>query len=166
MPGESMIAASRHRAAAIRAAGAAGAVLAAVAVWLIARYGAGVVVRTPGFTPAQHPAPLGAGFVVVAAAVASLAAWGAVTLIDHTTARPRMVWVITGLLVTAVSLSAPLTGHGITPTQRLALICMHLGVAAVLVPVLAASLHPDRRPAGHPAADPAAGAHRTASTRR
>jgi hypothetical protein len=38
-----------------------------------------------------------------------------------------------------VSLSAPLSGHGLTGTGQLALICMHLAVGAVLIPVFALS---------------------------
>jgi hypothetical protein len=41
----------------------AGAVAAAVAVWLIARYGAGMQLRTPGFGPGQRPASLAVGLV-------------------------------------------------------------------------------------------------------
>ena len=39
-----------------------------------------------------------------------------------------------------VSLAAPLAGHGLTGTQRLALACMHLVVAAVLIPVFALTI--------------------------
>src|SRR5262249_26098586 len=60
----------------IRMTGAAGAVLAAVVVWLLARYGAGMQLRTPGFTATGYPTVLTAGVVVVVAAVASLAGWG------------------------------------------------------------------------------------------
>lgn len=51
-----------------------------------------------------------------------------------------------GLLLTVVSLWAPLSGHGITATERLALVCMHLAVAAVLIPVFALTIRPSQRP--------------------
>jgi len=51
--------------------------------------------------------------------------------------RPRRAWIITGIAVLAVSLSAPLSGHGLTATGRLALVFMHLAVGAVLIPVFA-----------------------------
>ncbi len=136
-------AARRHRARG-RLAGAAGAVAAAVAVWLVARYGAGLHPQTPGFSSAQRPASLTLGFAAVLSAAVSLLAWAALTLIERTARRPRRAWVITGLITLAVSLSGPLSGHGVTGADRLALICMHLAVAAVLVPVFALSISPGR----------------------
>src|SRR5262249_26256318 len=66
------------------------------------------------------------------------------------------------LTALAVSLPAPLSGHGVTGTDRLALICMHLAAGTVLIPVLALTIRPSRRPAddavagpGGPAAGPA-----------
>jgi hypothetical protein len=97
-------------------------------VWLVARNGAGVHLRTPAFSSGQHPSSLSVGFVVVVAAVASLAGWGAVTLIGRLAHRLRRAWITTGIVATVVSLSAPLSGHGITATERLALVCMHLAV--------------------------------------
>lgn len=131
-----LTAARRHRAR-TRLAGGAGAVAAAVAVWLAARYGAGLHPHTPGFGSTQRPAGLSPGFVAVLGAAASLLAWAALALIERTARHPRRVWAVTGLIVLAVSLSAPLSGHGVTGTDRLALICMHLAVGAVLVPVFA-----------------------------
>ena len=129
-----------------RLAGLAGAVAAAVGVWLVARYGVGMQLRTPGFTSTQHSASLTVGFVLVASTAASLAGWGVVTLIERVTRRPRRAWITTGLFLTVVSLSAPLSGHGITPTERLALVCMHLAVAAVVIPVFALTIRPGQRP--------------------
>ena len=129
-----------------RLAAVAGAIAAAVAVSLVARYGVGMQLRTPGFTSMQYSASLTVGFVLVASTVASLAGWGVVTLIERVTRRPRRAWITTGLLVTVVSLSAPLSGHGITATERLALVCMHLVVAAVLIPVFALTIRSNQRP--------------------
>jgi hypothetical protein len=139
---------ARRRGARAQLAGMAGAVAAAVAVWLIARYGAGMQLRTPGVGPGQRPASLAVGLVAAESAVISVAAWGTVRLIERTASRPRRVWIIVGLLVMVVSLAAPLAGHGLTGTQRLALACMHLMVAAVLIPVFALTIT-HRRPAGH-----------------
>jgi hypothetical protein len=120
-------AARRHRAPA-RQAGT---------VWLIARYAAGMHLHTPGIGSAQRPASLASGFVAVLAAMASLLAWAALALIERTARRPRRAWIITGIAVLAVSLSAPLSGHGLIGTGRVALVCMHLAVGAVLIPVFA-----------------------------
>lgn len=135
---------SHPRTSAIRAAGAAGAIGAAVTVWLLAHFAAGVTLRQPAFSAAGRPAHLAIGFVVAAAAVASLAGSAVASLIEHTTRRPRATWVIIATAATVVSLSMPFSGHGITVTQRVALACMHLAVAAVLIPVLAATLKAQR----------------------
>jgi uncharacterized protein DUF6069 len=120
---------------------------AAAAVWLIARFGIGLQVRTPGFAPGQHPMNLSVFVVLIASAVAGALAWAAVEVIERTASRPRRVWVATGLIATVVSLSAPLAGHGITMSSRLTLVCMHLAVAAVLIPAFALTIG-QRRPAG------------------
>ncbi|HEY6275366.1 MAG TPA: DUF6069 family protein [Streptosporangiaceae bacterium] len=142
---ESAVPATR-RGARIRFVAVHGAVAAAIAVWLIARYGAGLQLHTPGFAPGQHPASLGLGLVAIASAVASVAAWGAVKLIERTSSRPGRAWIAAGLLATVVSLSAPLAGHGITLAERLTLVGMHLAVAAVLIPAFALTIS-RRRPA-------------------
>lgn len=82
--------------------------------------------------------------MAVFSAAASLLAWAGLTLIERIARRPRRVWVITGLITLAVSLSAPLSGHGVTGTDRLVLICMHLAVAVVLVPIFALTISPGR----------------------
>jgi hypothetical protein len=51
-----------------------------------------------------------------------------------------------GLLAMVVSLSAPLAGHGITVAEHLTLVCMHLAVAAVLIPAFVLTIA-HRRPA-------------------
>jgi hypothetical protein len=67
---------ARRRGARAQLAGMAGAVAAAVAVWLIARYGAGMQLRTPGVGPGQRPASLAVGLAAAESAVISVAAWG------------------------------------------------------------------------------------------
>ena len=136
-------AARRHRAR-TRLAGAVGAAAAAVAVWLVARYGAGLHPHPPGFSSAQRPASLTPGFVAVVAVAASLLAWAALTLIERIARRPRRVWVISSLITLAVSLTAPLSSHGVTGADRLALICMHLAVAVALIPIFASTISPGR----------------------
>ncbi len=142
---------SRQATSATRAGGTAGAVTAAVAVWLVARYGAGVALRQPAFSARGHPAHLAVGFVIVVSTVASLAGWGVAGLFGRAAHHPRITWVIIATVATALSLSLPPSGHGITSTQRLALACMHLALAAVLVPAFAASLPTRRRSARDPA---------------
>ena len=104
-----------------------------------------MTLRRPAFSAIGRPAHLAIGFVVAAAAVASLAGSAVASLIEHATRRPRATWVIIATAATVCSLSMPFSGHGITVTQRVALACMHLAVAAVLIPVLAATLPAQRR---------------------
>jgi len=47
-----------------------------VTVWLVARFAAGVTLRQPAFSASGRPAHLSIGFVIVTAAVASVAEWG------------------------------------------------------------------------------------------
>jgi Family of unknown function (DUF6069) len=119
---------------------------AAAAVWLIARVGLGLQVRTPGFAPGQHPMHLGLALALIASALAGAVAWAAVKVIERIARRPRRAWVAVGLIAMALSLSAPLAGHGITMSSRLTLVCMHLLVAAVLIPAFALTVG-KRRPA-------------------
>jgi Family of unknown function (DUF6069) len=143
-----------------------GGMAAAAAVWLIARFGLGLQVRTPGFAPGQHAQNLSILLVLIAGAVAGAAAWAAVKLIERTASRPRRAWVAAGLLVTLVSLSAPLAGHGITVSSRLTLVCMHLAVAAVLIPAFLLTIRPRQAAASAPAVPdyaPLAVGHRRAS---
>jgi hypothetical protein len=83
---------------------------------------------------------LGVALVLIASAVAGAAAWAAVEVIERTASRPRRAWVAVGLVALVVSLSGPLAGHGVTMSSRLALVCMHLAVAAVLIPAFALTI--------------------------
>ena len=67
------------------------------------------------------------------------------SLIGRTTRRPRATGVIIATAATVVSLSMPFFEHRIT--QRVVLACVHPAVAAVLIPVLAATLPAQRRSA-------------------
>jgi hypothetical protein len=134
-----------RRTAALRLAGVAGSALAATAVWALADLAGGVPLHTPAFGASQPPASLPAGFAAAVAALVGLAGWAVLTLIERTTRRPRRIWAVTGLVLTLLSLSAPLSGHGISGADRVALAGMHLAVAAVLVPILAATTRPRRR---------------------
>lgn len=142
---------ARWRGARTRFVAAHGGMAAAAAVWLIARFGLGLQIRTPGFAPGQHAMHLGVLLVLIASAVAGAAAWAAVEVIERTASRPRRVWIAVGLLATLVSLSAPLAGHGITISSRLTLVCMHLAVAAVLIPAFLVTIRPRQALASPPA---------------
>lgn len=135
---------TRPKVIAFRLAAVAGSAAAALAVWALARFTGSMPLHTPAFGGSQ-PASLPPGFAVVIAALASLAGWATLTLIERTTRRPRRNWMITSVVLTMLSLPAPLSGHGISGGNRLALAGMHLAVAAVLIPILAATTGPSRR---------------------
>jgi hypothetical protein len=119
------------------AAGAA--VAAALLVWAIARYGAGVSPRTPTFGTGHQPAVLTPGFVAAVSGFVSLGGWALIEVVERWFHRPRRVWLATGLVILGISLSGPLSGHGVTSSQRITLTCMHLAVGGVLIPMFARS---------------------------
>ena len=118
---------------------AAAAVAAAVLVWAIAHFGAGVSLRTPAFSTGHQPSVLTLGFVAAVSGLVSLGAWALIEVIERRFHRPRRVWLATGVVALGISLSAPLSGHGVSTSQRIALVCMHLAVGAVLILMFARS---------------------------
>ncbi len=112
---------------------------------LVARYAGGVHLHSPGFSTTHYPAAVPAGFAVAIALAAALAGWGLVEALERRTAHPRRTWLITAPEVLLVSLGGPLSGHGVSAGDRLALVCLHLTVAAVLIPALGRTLATHRR---------------------
>ena len=119
------------------------AVAAATTVWAIARGAAGTV-HTPAFSPSARPTELPVTLVIVAAIVSVTGAWALATTSRRTRHARRLWFTATGLLA-MLSLSAPLSGHGIPTWNRLALIGMHLALAGVIIPAFAPSRQ-DRAP--------------------
>lgn len=110
------------------------AVLAALAIWIIARPVLGIRLRPPeGFGP---PADIDALNVVFASALASLAGWGLLALLERLTIQARTIWGIVAVSVLLLSLAPLLFGTGITAANRSALVLMHLSVGAVIIAVL------------------------------
>jgi hypothetical protein len=123
--------------------GAVAAVIAAALVlWAVATQAAGVDLRSPAFSTTQHPAAVGAGLVAVAAALAALAAWALLAILERTIRHPRRAWTTIAMVAVVISLGAPLSGHGITGTDRAVLACLHLVVATTVIVLLG-------RTAGH-----------------
>jgi Family of unknown function (DUF6069) len=85
---------------------------------------------------------------VIAAVLAALAGWGLLALLERFTARPRTIWTAIAVLVGLLSLVGPLsTIASTTVANGLSLALMHLAVAAVLIPGLAATAPSLPRPA-------------------
>lgn len=110
------------------------AVGAALAVWLVARFGIGVEVGEPGSSgPANQ---VGTATIVVVGAVASLAGWALLAGLERFTRRAARWWAMIAAGVAIVSLVGPLTTPGFTPSGRVVLGVLHLVVGAVVIPWL------------------------------
>ncbi len=119
-----------------RMAAVAGGVLAALAIWVIAEVVAGVDLRRPAPARGTATQDIDALHVAFAAAAGSLAGWALLALLERTTGRARRVWIVIAVVAFIVSLGGPLSGTGITSAGRMALLSMHVAVAAAIVPAL------------------------------
>lgn len=95
-----------------------GAVAAAAAgplvIWAIAEGGFGTDLRAPA-TGNALAADIGPVSVVTASAVASLAGWALLAILERVTARARTVWAAVAVLVLVVSLGGALGGRASPP---------------------------------------------------
>lgn len=118
-----------------RLAVVAGAAVAGAAVALVASF---VVdpLQTPG-QGGQAPMELNAIWALIVGAVASLAGWGLLAVLERfAPAKAHLIWRIVAVVVLLLSLGGPMGGTGVTTGSRVALIFMHLAVGAVLIPLL------------------------------
>jgi Family of unknown function (DUF6069) len=123
------------------------AVLAALAVWLVTDPLLGVALVAPTRLGSQELLSITPGLVAATSLAAALAGWGLLALLERFTARPRTSWTAIAVLVGLLSLAGPLST--IAPTtvaNGLSLALMHLAVAAVLIPGLAATAPSLARP--------------------
>lgn len=123
----------RRRGAAIAAA-----VLTPLLVWTIAVPVLGVdlaVAPGSGDDPARTVGPV---LVAAVSLLAALLGWALLAVLEQHTHRARTLWVGAAGAVLLVSLAGPLTSAN-TPSAALTLVAMHVGVAAVLIPLLAAT---------------------------
>jgi hypothetical protein len=116
----------------------AGATLVPLLVWLVARVGFGLDVRSPTFN-GQH-FEIGPLLVLLTAMAPCLLGWGVVAILERTTARARVIWIAVALIGLVLSLGMPLSGTGASAGDRMTLVLMHLSVGAVLIPGLANSI--------------------------
>ena len=117
---------------ALRAAAVVGAVVAAVLVWIAAVPVAGVhlEVLMGGETEAVTLRA-----VVVVALGAGLLGWALLAALEWRVRRAVAIWTAIALAVTLLSLLGPLTAATST-AAAVVLVCLHLVVAAVLIPAL------------------------------
>ena len=113
-----------------------GAVMAALGLWAIVELGFGFDVRSPGeaFGGASGTSDVGPLQVIIASGIGSLTGWALLALLERFSSRARAVWVVIALLALLASLGGPLGGTGVTGANRAVLFCMHLLVAAIVIP--------------------------------
>lgn len=107
------------------------AVAAAVIIWSVAEL-AGMHVRQP--TTGTGPAmALNLGFVIAVSAIASLAGWALLALLEHFTSRARAIWTAVAVVFLLLSLGGPFSGHGVSTGNRLLLGLIHVVVGAIVI---------------------------------
>lgn len=120
-----------------RALSVGGAVIAAVAVWVLAvpLLGLHLIVRFGNGSPQT----IGIDLVVGASLIASLVGWGLLVTLERRSTRARTIWTVVAIAVLLISLSLPLS-VGTTPSTKAVLAVMHVAAAAVLIPGLRGGL--------------------------
>ncbi len=119
----------------LRSAAVAAAVAGALVTWVVAAPIAGIEleVRVNGET--SEVGPLG---IAVTSAVAGLAAWAVLALLERRRASARRTWIIVAALVLVVSLAGPI-GSAVGTGTALALVAMHVVVGTILIAMFARS---------------------------
>lgn len=120
-----------------RAGAAIGAVLGALVAYALARLAIGTI-HQPAFG-AGLPKALSPGFVALVAAIGALLGWAAIALLERVSTHATAIWTVAAALVLLVSLSMPLSGHGVSAGNRVALMVMHLVVGGVVITLYRAS---------------------------
>lgn len=110
-------------------------VLGVVIAFIVLRYGARVqlLVKTK---PGGQVAQVTLVSAIVMSAVAGVAGWAVLGLLERFTAHPYKNWLIISIAVLVVSLAGPLLA-GQTTGARLSLAALHLAVAGAVIPLLA-----------------------------
>ncbi len=134
------VTASSHRQLRRRAFAVTAAVLAALVVWSVAvpLLGVDLTVRP---TPGNTAQTIGPAFVLAVSLLASLLGWGLLAGLERRTHRAGTIWTITAGVVLLGSLTGPLTA-AVTTAAAVALVLLHLSVAAVLIPLLRRTASP------------------------
>ena len=118
------------------------AVVLTVAVWVVAEPVLGFELRAPAQGGGGATHDIDGVVVAVAGAVASLAGWALLAVLERfVPRRARRIWLAIAVGVLVLSLGGPLSGAGIPTANKLWLVVMHLSVGAVLIPTLARTSH-------------------------
>lgn len=84
---------------------------------------------------------VGVGAVLVTAVLAGLAGWALLAILERNVSRPRLVWTVIASVVAVLSLVGP-AASAVDGHSRGTLVALHVVVAAVLIPALAAVARP------------------------
>jgi hypothetical protein len=107
----------------------------AVGLWAV-YVGLGMDLRSPAFGE-YGTAAVGAGNVAFVSALAGIAAWGLLAVLERLSSRrARRAWLVIAVIALVASLGGPMSGTGITSANRMELMGLHLAVGAVLIPLL------------------------------
>lgn len=119
------------------------AVGAALATFAMIEGVADVDLQTPGFG-LNEAQDLAFPAVLMASALAGATAWGLLALLERWTSRPRRYWTIVVTVGFLISIGGPMSGTGISQSNRLLLVLLHAVVAVVLIPLLYRTARPER----------------------
>lgn len=122
-----------------------GAVVAAVAVYLVATLAFGQDLASPAMNnQASEEVDLLA--VVLVSLSTGLWSWLVLAILERIFRAGRVVWTVLAVISFLSSLAGPFTGTGINTTNRIWLAAMHVVVALILIPLLPDGGRPRTRP--------------------
>ena len=135
-----------------RLLGVAAAVLLVEVVWVCAELVLGLRLQAPAGTGYPEPVDIGPLNVAVASVRFSTLGWAVLAGLERLTSHAHRIWLVGALAGLVASLAMPLSGSGVSPTDRALLVLKHVAVAAILIPVLYRTSprqlpHPPQRPA-------------------
>jgi Family of unknown function (DUF6069) len=82
---------------------------------------------------------IGFGQVMIVTALVGLSAWGLLGVLERATPRARAIWTVIAVIVLVFSLLGPLWS-GVNAWSKVVLACMHIGAAAVIIPLMRRSV--------------------------
>lgn len=116
------------------------ATVAAVIVWLIAHSALDIDIKAKA--AGGNIQEIGLPLVIGVTLLVGFAAWGVVALLDRRSSSARTWWTVIASAVFVLSLLGP-AGSGQGGSAKVALLCMHLVVALVLIPGFARTARKD-----------------------
>jgi hypothetical protein len=113
-----------------------GGVVAALVVWVVAKYAfdAAMQARQLGGT---GPVDITAFNVIFSALLGALVGWALLAILERSVQRARTIWTWIAIAGTVLSFASPLVAQDATTGTKIALLLMHVAVAAVVIPVFA-----------------------------